>query len=86
MTARKTTAKPKVAPSPIDALFADRESISAAELAEFVNRDPKVVRGALRQMAARDQSTEKNNRWLITKEIATAAADHFAKSKKAASA
>ena len=46
-------------------------TISATQLSELVDRDPKTVRAQLRKIAARNQSELKGARWRITKTLAT---------------
>lgn len=53
--------------------------ISAAQLAELVNRDGKTVRGYLRKIAARNQAELKGARWNINVTVAETAVEHYAK-------
>ena len=66
-------------------LFRKSETITASELAECVGRDGKVVRAYLRKIAARDQSTLKNQRWAIDRETAMGVAEHFENAKRTSS-
>jgi len=82
-----TESKPQVSAETrklITAAFKGAEEITAGELAEIVGKDDKTVRAHMRKAAYRDQSTEKNNRWKITKEVALSVAEHYApKAEKA---
>lgn len=65
--------------------FRKSDTITASELAECVGRDGKVVRAYLRSIAARDQSTLKNQRWAIDRDTAMTVAEHFESAKRASS-
>lgn len=63
--------------------FRKSQAITPSELAEVLDRDPKVVRGYLRKIAARDQATMKGQRWTLTKEVAEQAVEHYSAAKRA---
>lgn len=60
----------------------DSDTITANQLAELLNRSAKVVRAHMRQVAVRDQSQEKHNRYAIDREIATQELLHFDSAKR----
>lgn len=61
-------------------------TMTPAELAEKVNRDPKVVRAYLRKEFTRDPEV-KNSRWEISAKTVNAVTKHFAElDEKAAKA